>query len=300
MNLISHAFDYDNALNLFEYIDDVIISNPKFSSYPYQFSIEEIAKLCDYANLNNKNIYIYIDNLFHSEELEQLKSYLLELNKINVKNIMYCDLGIVSINKEMSNCFNLININTTLNTNYESMNEMKPFNVNMSMLSNEISVKKIYHILENMNMKSMLQIHGKQRIFYSNRLLLKSYFTHINKNSNDNSINSRYVIKNNEDLSYIYEQNDSTYIYTYHDLCSIEYLDNLNEYGLDFGYINNLYYNQEEHLEIIKIYQNFLNKKISVEDALLSFKELNQKLSISFLNDDTVFNIEDVRRMEEK
>lgn len=300
MKIITHAYDYDHALQLFEYLDDVIVTNNSFSSYPYLFSLEDISKLNKYALNNNKNLYVYIDNLFHSNEVDNLKQYLIDLSKIGLKNIMYCDLAIVSINIDLSLGFNLININTTLNTNYESMNEMKMFNVNSSMLSNEISINKINSILDNLNTLSMLQIHGKQRIFYSNRLLLSSYLKHLNKDILDTSINSNYIIKNNDDLSYIYEQNNNTYIYTYHDLCSIDYLGILKEHHLDYAYINSLYYSKEIHLDIIKTYLNYLDNLINKEEALNIFKNLKQELSHSFLNDDTVFSIEDVRRMEEK
>ena len=73
----------------------------------------------------NSGIFISLNKLMHNSDINYLKETLTELNKLNIKGILYDDVAILNITEELNLHLNLIWASTHLVTNYHTINSLK-------------------------------------------------------------------------------------------------------------------------------------------------------------------------------
>ena len=249
----------------------------------------EIEKLDNY--LNNRNIYISINKLFHNNELEKLNNLLKILENKKIKGVIFDDVSIYQLVKENNYNINLIWGNIHQVTSYKSINEWYNLGVKMAITSPDITLNEILEIKNNTKSQLFVPIYGKFEIFSSNILLIKNYFDYINKNKNKND--NLYFIDNkviNQKYP-IYEDTNGTRIINGSTMNGLEEYILLLKNDIEYVIINSFLI--ENIKEVVnnfkKVREMFENDKIDMDKVEQLSKELgNDKV---FLNKETIYKV---------
>ena len=90
--------------DIIEYNDcnGVIVGLKKFSVFiPLELTIDEIKKMTSRLKQEGKEIFVSVNKMMYNEDIPLLKEYLLILDSINVTGIIYDDLAVLNIVKNL-------------------------------------------------------------------------------------------------------------------------------------------------------------------------------------------------------
>ena len=144
------------------------------------FKLEEIKEGVEYAHKLNKKVYVTVNIAMHNKELEKIKNYLLELDKIGVDAIIVSDPAIIELAKKTNLEIHLSTQASTLNK--EAIEFWKNEGVTRIVLARECTKEDIIDIKNNINIELEVFIHGAMCASYSGRCVLSNFLT--NRDSN--------------------------------------------------------------------------------------------------------------------
>ena len=180
--------------DLKDYYDGLIVGLDNFCvNMPYDFNLEEIDNIIDICNKNNKEVFISLNKNITNSELEELKNILIKLDKSNINGILYYDVAIVNIKRELNLDIKLVWSQEHLTTNYLTCNFWSNYGVDYVYLSNEITLDEINTIKSNTKLKTMTTMFGYLPMFVSKRHLVKNYLDTFN-------------LKDNSKINYLYKE----------------------------------------------------------------------------------------------
>lgn len=185
IELLSPAGDLDRLKFAFIYgADAVYIGGVNYSlrANAKNFNNEEIKEAVNYAHNLNKKVYVTVNIVFHNEELNGLKDYLLYLDSINVDGIIVSDIVVMKLHQELNLKLEL-HISTQASiSNKESALFYKNLGAKRLVLARECSKNDIKEIKETTNLDLEAFIHGAMCTSISGRCVLSNYCT--NRDSN--------------------------------------------------------------------------------------------------------------------
>ena len=185
IELLSPAGDFEKLKFAFLYgADAVYIGGKDYSlrANAKNFSLEEIEEAVIYAHNLGKRVYVTVNIVLHNEELDNLKDYLLYLDKINVDGIIVSDLTIMKLHKELDLKLEL-HISTQASiSNYEAALFYKNLGAKRLVLARECNKETIAKIKKETNLDLECFIHGAMCTSISGRCVLSNYAT--NRDSN--------------------------------------------------------------------------------------------------------------------
>lgn len=233
-------------------------------------NIDELYILNDF---NSKDIFISINKNLHNKDLITLEKILIELNKYDIKGVIYYDVAVLSIYKKLNLNYDLIWAQEHAATNYHSINYWNSFGVKYTYLSSDITEEDIIKISEESKSKLLVNLFGYLPMFVSKRHIVKNYLDYFNLKDNSN-IN--YIEK--EDKVYpIIDNNIGTSVYSANILNGIKSYLNIN---VEYAVLNSFDIELEKFIEIIKLFKS-VNK-----DNVLEYED---KINNMFSNTDRGF-----------
>lgn len=301
-------------LNSLKYVDDFLDMGVKmFVTGSENFSCRQALSLTyqQIINLKDKTtskakIYVLVNALIEEKYVEDLKSHLKKLHELDVDGILFQDFGVLHICQSEQYKFDLMYAPDTLNTNQETLNFLATKGIKSAFLAREIPLNEKIEISNNIDIKTVIQVHGVEYMAYSKRRLLTNYFKmakiDINPSIDNNlSINAKDV----EDKCHIYEDKYGTHILTMSQIACLDVLDKM--IGFDYLFIESLYLDEVTLLEVVRLYLQAISTisnntyKEKVKELKLSLDSLNPKIKYhhSFMFDQTVYKIADVRKRED-
>lgn len=216
-------------------VDGYILSVDGLSvNAPYYFKFDEVL---DIVKKNpDKEIFVSLNKNMHDSDLECLKEVLLKLDKTNVKGIIYYDISIVNLKEELGLDLELVWNQEHMTNNYFTINYWKEHGVNYTWLSNDITLKEIKEIEENVDSKLMIELFGYVSMFTSYRHLVNNYL----KTFNLREKKEYYIEKEGKSYSIVDDKNGTTVyssnilngLYESVELNSLDYII-LNSYNID-------------------------------------------------------------------
>lgn len=246
--ILTIPIDKDNLYNLNKLdIDGFVIGLKGYSIYTsLNLTLEDIKEL----NID-KELYISINKLLNTKEIDELKPIVEELSKLNIKGIMFDDIGIINI------CKNIDLIWSSMHhvTNSKTINFWTKQGIKGAVLSTEITLDDFISIKKNTNTNIFVYLYGYLPMFESSRELLTNYFKYISKPKTDDI----YYLKNNDKYYPIYEENNNTYILE-DILDGIEELDIIKKNNIDYVILNGLLHDNDTFINIVKKYINGVGK----------------------------------------
>ena len=208
-------------------------------------SIDEIKEACIYAHKLNKKIYVTVNIVFHNEDIEGLKEYLINLYNIGVDAVIVSDPLVISLIKETVSNLE-IHISTQQNTlNYEVCNYWYQEGAKRVVLGRETSKEDMLSILKNSPVDIEIFVQGAMCVSYSGRCVLSNYFT--NRDSNRGGCSQ--ICRWNFDLYDEFKNkisNDNDFAITVKDLTLIPHIPELIDMGITSlkieGRMRSIYY----------------------------------------------------------
>ena len=180
-----------------EFTNSFLYGLKNYSIDYYELSIDEIKDLLN--KYKNIELFISINKNIFNKDLDDLKNKLRELSKLNIKGILFYDLSILSIVKELDLNIDLVYHQTHMVTNYNICDFYNKLGVKYGYLSSEITCDEMIEISNKTKMDLMVYFIGHQIISHSKRKLVSNYYQHINK-ENNNKIN--IIKERNKDTKY--------------------------------------------------------------------------------------------------
>lgn len=213
------------------------------------FSIRFINSLL--TKSNNTKISISLDRIFSEDEIENIKKVLEQINLEKIHYVFYTDMAIHEILSEKKYLGKAIYDAYTYMTNYNDVNAYLLFNENV-LVSNQISIKELENLLNNVNKPVIIHGFGKSVIFYSKRKLMNNYFKYrkILKNPHKKSY---YLQEEFRDGYYrIFENKFGTSIYEKDYYYLFKELNNFN--NVDEILIHSADLKMEEYKKVVEAY----------------------------------------------
>lgn len=177
-----------------------------------------------YFNINDIDDYVLINRILTDSDLDKLNNI---LHESNIKGIVFDDLGILDIIKDMN--ITKILLLDHIACNYESINYYLEY-VDSVVVSNDLTKDEIKEILDKSNKKLVVNVFGLKTLMYSRRNLVDNYNKYYklnNKNILDTKINNKYF-KVIDDLD-----GTKIYAYPYYDGMELLKLNNVFMYWYD-------------------------------------------------------------------
>ncbi|HOO68052.1 MAG TPA: U32 family peptidase [Bacilli bacterium] len=251
-------------------IDGYIIGLKNYSIFQsLKLSIKDINKL----NINNKKLYISINKPIYNNEIDDTKKQLIEISKLNITGVLFEDISIYNINKNMNLKLNLIWNQMHLPTNSLSCSYWNNKGIKGALLSTELMVDDFIKIKKDTNMIIMVYLYGYIPMFESSRTLLTNYFKYIKRFK----LNKLYYLYEKVTNKYykIYEEYNNTYILG-DILNGINYLDKIKSNNIDYIVLNGVFIKEKEFNRVLNDYIN--NKK-------------DDNVYTGFLNKESIFKV---------
>ena len=247
---IEHLYSLDK-----KDIGGFIVGINKYSIFQnLKLSVNEIRKI-----KTNKELYVSINKPIHNGELDDIKNILIELSKTNITGILFEDISIYKLNKDLNLNLNLIWASNHLPTNSYSCNCWNKKGCYGALLSTELMVTDFIDIKKDTNMNIYVYLYGYIPIFESSRTLVTNYLKHINKSSDSNIF---YMHEKKSDKYYpIYEEYDNTFI-TEDVLNGINVVNDLKENNIDYIVLNSLMHEEDKFSKVLEEYIEALNGKV--------------------------------------
>ena len=279
-----------DILDYLDYTNSFIIGLKDFSINYQEYSIEEIKKLREeYPNIE---IFVSMNKNIFNSDLINLKDMLHELSHININGVLFYDLSILSIvNKEKLN-IPLVWAAEHMTTNYNTCNYYLEKGCQYAYLSSEITKDEIIEIRNNSNIKLVSFFFGYPEVTFSKRKLLTNYFLYnnLNKEKDWYSISSgdenRYFIKESKLGTRI------LYGKVMNGIKPFSELDNIVDYGL----FNEELMDHDTFIKGLKIFKDYQDNKISLEEAHAKLMELIDSDDTVFYYKKTIYKVKDEKK----
>lgn len=234
------------------------------------FCIDNLSFLND---LNDKEIFISINKNMHNSDLKYLKELLIDLNKYNIKGVLYYDVAVLNIYNSLDLNYDLVWSSEHLTTNYNTINYWNSMGAKYAYVSSDITENEIKEIIKNSKSKLMVNMFGYLPMFVSKRHIVKNYLEYFNLNDKSNV---NYMEKEGN-VYPIIDNNVGTFCYSCNILNGIKTYTDIN---IDYIVLNSFNIDINKFIEIIKYF-----KSVNKENVL----EYEEKINSMFENIDTGF-----------
>lgn len=209
-------------------------------AYAGNFSLEEIAEICQYAHDLGKKVYVTVNIFAHNEDVAKLPEYLRSLEAAKVDALLISDLGVWSTAREVVPKMELHVSTQANNTNFATVNAWQQLGASRVVLARELSLAEIAEISAKTSVELEAFVHGAMCISYSGRCLLSSYLTGRDGNRGACTQACRWeynmykLAEPNRPGEYfdLEEDEHGTYVMNSKDLCLLPYLPQLMEAGV--------------------------------------------------------------------
>lgn len=290
---------------LYDYVSmgiDTFVLGGKYSFYaPCYFSLEEISSICqEYLQCT---FYVSVNALYDEHMINEVESYIDALSKTHVRGIIFEDFGVLQIVKNKHYTFDMMYAPETLNTNAMTLNVLNKRGVTSAQVARVIPLEEQLLIHEQVKMPLMLQVHGVEYIAASKRALLSNYQVASGLEF-DKTSQTRLTIRarNSDYVFHIYEDQKGTHIFSSSRLYMLDLFNQIHDF--EYLYIETLMMSEEEACEIASLYSDALKSfengtyDRDVKAFMQLLYQLKTPLDRGFLFDQTVYRLEDVRKMD--
>lgn len=290
--------------SLYDYLSmgiETYVIGGKYSFHcPHIFSLEDMKMMKE--QYPQCSFYVSMNALYDQHVMKDIENYIEQLNEIEIEGIIFQDFGILQIVKEHQYSFDMMYAPETLNTNAQALKVLQDYGITSAFLSHVIPLEEQIQIQQQITLPLMMQGHGVEYVAASKRHLLRNY-QEVSHLSFDKNCNHLTMMAYDSDMPFhIYEDEMGTHIFTQKRLFTLDLLNQIKDF--DYWYIETLMMSQEEAIEIASLYSDALKSlergtyDKDVKEYMLLLYQLHKPLDRGFLFDQTVYKLEDVRKME--
>lgn len=285
MEIITTPFNFNEAIELVnENADIILLTNSDFGlRNNYNCTNDELLKIFEHhtKKKSTSKIWININAFFFEQDIEKLEKYLNFLNiHINqIDRIVFNDFAVNQICFEQGYKFKLHYDPSTLVTSYGQFDFYIENNINSVSLSNELFLPEVITILKNKpkDLEIAIQVHGYVFIMHSRWNLISNFKNYVEDNNDEYIKQKVYYIKelNRKFTNIIYEDKHGSHMLSGYELCLLNYIKQLNDLGLNYIKIDDIYQTENYSLNIYKIYKNAIS---SIKNNCFNLEQINNDI----------------------
>lgn len=180
IELLAPAGDFERLKFAFLYGADAVYfggQNYSLRANAKNFDLDDIKKATEYAHSLNKKVYVTVNIVFHNENLDGLKDYLLYLENVNVDGIIASDIVVLKMIKDLK-----LKTKVILSTQASTLNSFtaefyKDFGVDQIVLAREALTNDIKAIKGKTGLELECFVHGAMCMSISGKCILSSFMT---------------------------------------------------------------------------------------------------------------------------
>lgn len=220
--------------------------------YKSYFTLEEIkeAKGLDLFVVINKNIF--------NDDIDELKEVLKEIDKLNISGILFYDLSLIALKKELNLKTDLILDITHMMDNHDLVNYFSDLGINGVRLPSELTIDEIKSIKQESKIPIMVNYIGVEDVAFSKRKLLTN--SNIKKDSTiiKEEISKEEFIVNESDLGTSFLKKE---IFN-----ASSALEELVKVNIDYIILNEDYIEHDKFIKILAKTKEVLDNKKNYSD----------------------------------
>ena len=182
--LLAPAGDFEKMKYAFHYGADAIYcggQNYSLRANAKNFTLEELKEAVTYAHNINKKIYVTVNIVFHDENLDGLKEYLIYLDKINIDGIIASDITVIKLVQELKLKFSVCLSTQASLLNSRAVKFWQSLGVTRVVPAREATREDLKRISKT-GIEIETFIHGAMCTSFSGKCVLSNYMT--NRDSN--------------------------------------------------------------------------------------------------------------------
>ena len=222
--------------------DSVYLAGTDFGmrSFAGNFTPEEIPLAVRFAHEHGVKVHVTVNTMPRNDEICNLPAYLEQLDDAGVDALIVADMGAFTLAKKYApRCQLHISTQQSI-ANYECATAWYDLGATRVVLARELNLKEIAEIRQKTPKELEIETfgHGAMCVSYSGRCLLSNYMTGRDSNRGACAQPCRYqyaLMEEKRPGEYfpVYEDEKGTYILNSRDMCTIDYLKDLMDAGID-------------------------------------------------------------------
>ena len=265
--LLAPAGDLERLKWAIDYgADAVYIGGTLFSlrANAINFSLDDIKEGVKYAHDRHKKVYVTVNIVLHNIELDKIKDYLKELDRIGVDAIIVSDPTVIELAKDTNLNIHLSTQQSTLN--YEAVEFYKKQGVTRIVLARETTKEEIKKIRKKVDIELECFIHGAMCASYSGRCVLSNYLTNRDSNRGGCSQICRWNFNLLDENKNIIE-GDKPFTFCVKDLSMLNHIAEMIKLGISSfkieGRMRSIYY----LATVVKVYREVIDSYFSKKNV---------------------------------
>lgn len=143
-------------------------------AYAANFDNAELEQVCDFCHSYGVKVYVTVNTLYKDSEFPELITFIEALYTMGVDGLIMQDLGAIRLVREH---FPELPVHASTQLTANSLDDVKEFEamgLKTVVLSRELSLQEIQHIVSNTNVRIETFIHGALCVSYSGQCLMSS------------------------------------------------------------------------------------------------------------------------------
>lgn len=272
-------------------VDIFIMGNEAYANrlvHSYSnLELEEASKLI--ASLE-KELYISMNIMMHNKDIEDIKQFLGFVKTLDISGIIFGEVGVYQVAKELAMEDLLIYHPETLNTNLYDPIFWDHLGIKGITISKEITLEEMKNICKDSPLEMSMIGHGHLNMFHSRRPLIENFFKY-NRSEYEDLINNRNlrIVEEIRNEAYpIFQDLHGTHIFRDKALESFQEIQNIRE-SLDVFIIDGIFKDDDYLLKVVSEYQAILNQKEQTLAEEIS-KKYQEDHDSGFLYKKTVYD----------
>ena len=226
-----------------------------------KFEFNEIEKIVGYAHIHNIKVCLDVERLFHEDDLTYINMIFKNPVLSMIDYFMYSDLGFYQLMVERGWSNRLIYRAPTYMTNSSDVEVYQKLN-SYVIISNQITSDELIEITKRVSSNFIIDVIGMACCFYSRRPLVSNYFIFKDKKP-INYMGKIAKLQEETRTNYynLIEDENGTRVFEEAHYALTKELDNINNGS--YYMINHLGLSSGVFLDIVSVYNDYLNNRIS-------------------------------------
>ncbi len=276
--LLAPAGDYASLIAAFNAgADAVYLAGKQFGARAYagNFEEEELIQALDYAHLHGKKIYLTLNTLIKESEFSSVYEYLLPYYNNGLDGIIIQDLGLIPFLKREFPQLDLHASTQMTVNNYRSAKWLKEQGLCRVVPSRELSLTELKEMKEKADIEVEAFIHGAMCYGYSGQCLFSSFLGGRSGNRGRCAQPCRLPYAVNCDVP-TSKKNKDIYPLSLKDLCSLPFLYDLLDVGIDSFKIEGRMKSPEYVAGVTSVYRKYIDLYYEGKRSEIEFNDLDK------------------------
>ena len=285
--LLSPAGDYSCMVAAFNAgADAVYLAGKSFGARAFagNFETEELVEVLDYAHVLSKKIYLTVNTLIKEKEFGQITDYLTPFYEHGLDGVIIQDLGLIPFLKKEFPKLELHGSTQMTVSNYRSAAWLKQQGICRVVPARELSLKELKEIRDKAQIEVETFIHGAMCYCYSGQCLFSSFLGGRSGNRGRCAQPCRLPYKVLEESNCISGKKD-VYPLSLKDLCSIPYIYELMDAGIDSFKIEGRMKSPEYVAGVTAVYRKYMDYYMNGKRPQIDKKDVEQLAQLYIRSD---------------